>query len=98
MSSSSFSIDSNVMNFFIFFGYTVLSSGAHGGGNGDNSSMLSEEELRLCGSNFCVMGNHAIDNLERPPDSEIFEISTIYLTCIVLATIIIAVFLDPLSR
>jgi len=44
------------------------------------------------------MGNHAIDNLERPPDSEIFEISTIYLTCIVLATIIIALFLDPLSR
>lgn len=77
---------------------TVLSSGGHGGGSGDNSSMLSEEELRLCGSNFCVMGNHAIDNLERPPDSEIFEISTIYLTCIVLATIIIALFLDPLSR
>ncbi|VVC39706.1 Ion channel regulatory protein, UNC-93,Major facilitator superfamily domain [Cinara cedri] len=76
----------------------VLSSGGHGGSGGDNSTMLSEEELRLCGSNFCVMGNHAIDNLERPPDSEIFEISTIYLTCIVLATIIIAVFLDPLSR
>lgn len=37
-------------------------------------------------------------NLERPPDSEIFEISAIYLSCIVAAVIIIALFMDPLSR
>lgn len=37
-------------------------------------------------------------NLERPADNEIFEISTIYLGCILIAVIMIAVLVDPLSR
>lgn len=70
----------------------VLSSGAHGGGGGGNSS------LSLCGANFCVVASAENANLERPPNAEIYEISTIYLGCIVAAVIIIALFLDPLSR
>ncbi|XP_037025609.1 UNC93-like protein [Bradysia coprophila] len=70
----------------------VLSSGAHGGGGGGNTT------LSTCGANFCVVASAENANLERPPDSEIFEISTIYLACIGAAVIIIAVFLDPLSR
>uniref|UniRef100_A0A1L8D975 Putative conserved plasma membrane protein n=1 Tax=Nyssomyia neivai TaxID=330878 RepID=A0A1L8D975_9DIPT len=75
----------------------VLSSGAHGGGGSSNHS-FSEASLDSCGANFCVLASADNSNLERPPDSEIFEISAIYLSCIFAAVIIIAVFLDPLSR
>lgn len=59
----------------------VLSSGAHGsgGGHSGNSSDASAA-LELCGANFCVVQTTDNANLERPPDSEIFEISAIYLT------------------
>lgn len=75
----------------------VLSSGAHGGGSGGNQT-FSEAGLAQCGANFCVSTNLDNANLERPPDAEIFEITTIYLACIVGAVIIIALLLDPLSR
>nr|XP_018917377.1 PREDICTED: UNC93-like protein isoform X1 [Bemisia tabaci]XP_018917378.1 PREDICTED: UNC93-like protein isoform X1 [Bemisia tabaci]XP_018917379.1 PREDICTED: UNC93-like protein isoform X1 [Bemisia tabaci] len=75
----------------------VLSGGAHGGGH-DHNTTVSEEALRSCGSNFCVLGNKGLQNLNRPPDSEIYEISSIYLACIVLASIMVALFVDPLSR
>ncbi|XP_037938332.1 UNC93-like protein [Teleopsis dalmanni] len=74
----------------------VLSNGAHGGGS-DSNTTISEEDLQYCGANFCVNGN-THGNLERPPDHEIFEISMIYLSCIIAAVAIIAIFLDPLKR
>lgn len=74
----------------------VLSSGAHG--SGGSSANFSEASLDLCGANFCVVGTTDNANLERPPDSEIYEISSIYLACILAAVIIIALFMDPLSR
>lgn len=76
----------------------VLSSGAHGHGGGSASGNYSEEELELCGANFCVAEVHENSNLQRPPDDEIFEISMIYLSCIAVAVTIIGVFMDPLSR
>lgn len=51
-----------------------------------------------CGANFCVVETDDNANLQRPPDNEIYEISAIYLSCIVAAVIIIALFMDPLSR
>lgn len=75
----------------------VLSSGAHGGGGGHDAN-FSESQLDLCGANFCVREVHENANLQRPPDNEIFEISMIYLSCIVAAVAIIAIFMDPLSR
>lgn len=72
----------------------VLSSGAHGGGHDGNST----SSLDSCGANFCVVSTSGNANLQRPPDDEIFEITAIYLACIVAAVIIIGVFLDPLSR
>lgn len=75
----------------------MLSSGAHGSGGG-HSGNQSDSALDLCGANFCVVETIDNANLERPPDSEIFEISAIYLTCIVVAVLIIALFMDPLSR
>jgi hypothetical protein len=74
----------------------VLSSGAHGSGGGHSN--YSEAALDLCGANFCVVETTDNANLERPPDSEIFTISSIYLACIVAAVTIIALFMDPLSR
>ncbi|XP_035789426.1 UNC93-like protein [Anopheles albimanus] len=86
----------------------VLSSGAHGAApaisfddalNGTVAiSHTNEDALSYCGANFCVVGTSDNSNLQRPPDSEIYEISAIYLSCIVGAVIIIAIFLDPLSR
>jgi len=44
------------------------------------------------------MTNTGNDNLERPPDREIYEISSIYLACIFMAVAFIALCVDPLSR
>lgn len=71
----------------------VLSSGAHGSASGHNSI-----DIDTCGANFCVVASGSNNNLQRPPDSEIYEISSIYLACIIAAVVIIAVFLDPLKR
>lgn len=82
-------------------GPAVLSSGGHGGGGSSaNSSAAhaSEAKLSHCGANFCVLSTHGNDNLERPPDSEIYEISTIYLCCVVAAVAFVAFMVDPLSR
>lgn len=80
----------------------VLSSGAHGGGGSHaaHHGNASEEALRHCGANFCVVGatSHGLENLERPPDSEIYTISGIYLLCIIVAVIMVALMVDPLSR
>lgn len=51
-----------------------------------------------CGANFCVMNLNNNDNLARPADSEIYEISSIYLACIFAAVVLIAFCVDPLSR
>lgn len=76
----------------------VLSSGAHGGGGGGHGANGSVNAVELCGASFCTSNHHGIDNLERPPNEEIYEISGIYLACIVVAVIIVALFVDPLSR
>ncbi|XP_065076758.1 UNC93-like protein [Ochlerotatus camptorhynchus] len=78
----------------------VLSSGAHGGTpvHSGNDTNLNDHALAKCGANFCVVETDDNANLQRPPDHEIYEISAIYLSCIVAAVIIIALFMDPLSR
>lgn len=64
--------------------------------HGASSNSSTETDYGTCGSNFCATNANA--NLERPDDSEIYEITGIYLSCIVLAVIIIAIFVDPLTR
>ncbi|XP_011252242.1 UNC93-like protein [Camponotus floridanus] len=107
-------IDAIVVRFFGFFflawqtaelwgnliSSLVLSDGGHGGsgGGGGSNSTTSWDKIKLCGADFCVLGNGGHENLERPPESEIYEISAIYLTCVVVAVIIVALFVDPLSR
>ncbi|GAB0096832.1 UNC93-like protein [Sergentomyia squamirostris] len=71
----------------------VLSSSLHGGGGKENVTI----DLDICGANFCT-ATHVNENLERPPNADIYKITAIYLACIIIAVLIIAIFLDPLSR
>ncbi|XP_078046197.1 UNC93-like protein [Augochlora pura] len=102
-------VDAIVVRFFGFFflawqtaelwgnliSSLVLSGGEFGGaGNATTTS----SKVKLCGADFCVLGNGGHDNLERPPEDEIYKISSIYLTCVIVAVIIVALFVDPLSR
>ncbi|XP_017758958.1 PREDICTED: UNC93-like protein [Eufriesea mexicana] len=104
-------VDAIVVRFFGFFflawqtaelwgnliSSLVLSGGEFGSdhGNGNNTNW---NKIKLCGADFCVLGNGGHETLERPPESEIYEISAIYLTCVIVAVIIVALFVDPLSR
>ncbi|XP_035717612.1 UNC93-like protein [Vespa mandarinia] len=103
-------VDAIVVRFFGFFflawqtaelwgnliSSLVLSEGEFGSSSGNSTT--SWNKIKLCGAEFCVLGNGAHENLERPPESEIYEISSIYLTCVIVAVIIVALFVDPLSR
>jgi hypothetical protein len=62
-----------------------------------NGSATASKVSR-CGANFCIIGNGGHESLNRPPESEIYEISAIYLTCVLVAVLIVALFVDPLSR
>ncbi|XP_014215166.1 UNC93-like protein [Copidosoma floridanum] len=75
----------------------VLSEGEFGKSTSSNSSVVSRK-VSKCGANFCIIGNGGYDSLYRPPESEIYEISAIYLTCVIVAVLIVALFVDPLSR
>lgn len=72
----------------------VLGAGAHGGGS-DNTTITNVDH---CGANFCVDRSSAHGNLARPPDSQIYTISSIYLACIFAAVVLIVLLVDPLSR
>lgn len=74
----------------------VLSEGEFGGGGDENGTNFNLAKLSTCGAAFCTTGG--VHEVERPPESEIFEISSIYLTCVIVAVIIVALFVDPLSR
>ncbi|VEN35822.1 unnamed protein product [Callosobruchus maculatus] len=100
-------VDGIIVRFFGFFflawqtaelwGNLVSSlvlSNPHGG-SGHSSNVTNYD---LCGANFCVSTINNNENLERPDDKEIYEISTIYLACIVTAVIIVALVVDPLTR
>ncbi|CAL1686100.1 unnamed protein product [Lasius platythorax] len=61
-----------------------------------NSSVVAEK----CGANFCGVSDMEDENpnLQRPPVERIYLISGIYLGCMILACLIIALGVDSLSR
>ena len=77
--------------------FAVLSEGEFNGDAAGNVSATSTK-VSKCGANFCIIGNGGHESLHRPPESEIYEISAIYLTCVLVAVLIVALFVDPLSR
>lgn len=81
----------------IFFLISVLSN-PHGGGGESTFDIAENVTYEGCGANFCTQMSGNNDNLARPDDKEIYEISAIYLACIFSAVFLIAVSVDPLSR
>ncbi|GJQ88422.1 hypothetical protein Trydic_g6971, partial [Trypoxylus dichotomus] len=71
-------------------------SNPHGGSSSSGNETITDFDT--CGANFCVVNTLGNENLVRPNDSEIYEISGIYLACIIVAVILIAILVDPLSR
>ncbi|XP_011629486.1 UNC93-like protein isoform X2 [Pogonomyrmex barbatus] len=60
-----------------------------------NSSIVAE----TCGANFCgVSAENENPNLQPPPVEQIYLISGIYLSCMILACLIIAFAVDSLTR
>lgn len=100
-------VDAIIVRFFGFFflawqtaelwGNLVSSLVLSEGEFGHTNSTISNK-IKSCGANFCVSRNGADESLQRPPDSDIYKISAIYLTCVIIAVIIVALFVDPLSR
>ncbi|XP_057650871.1 UNC93-like protein isoform X2 [Diorhabda carinulata] len=74
---------------------SLVLSNPHGGGGSHSSNGTNYD---LCGANFCVNTINNNENLERPDDKEIYEISMIYLACIIAAVTLIALIVDPLTR
>jgi len=55
--------------------------------------------LALCGATFCPWETrNGTAGGERPPDSKIYLLMGIYLACAIVASGIVAVFVDPLTR
>ncbi|XP_063925816.1 UNC93-like protein [Zophobas morio] len=73
---------------------SLVLSNPHGSGGG----LSLNDTFDGCGANFCTQMSSSNDNLARPDDIEIYEISGIYLACIFAAVLLIATTVDPLSR
>ena len=69
-----------------------------------NKTMMSDERLEFCGANFCTDADlsNITDTsgpiLERPPTEQIHFLMYIFLGFAVLASIIIAIFVDPIRE
>lgn len=97
-------VDAIIVRFFGFFYFAwqmadtwgnlisslVLSSPAHGSAIETNSTGYDH-----CGANFCPLTSSA-EGTEV--SVEIYEIMGIYIACIILAVLLIAIFVDPLTR
>jgi hypothetical protein len=57
-----------------------------------------DPQLNLCGSRFCPWETRNGTAGERPSDSKIYLLMGIYLGCAILASAIVAAFVDPLTR
>ncbi|KRT86763.1 hypothetical protein AMK59_1129, partial [Oryctes borbonicus] len=75
---------------------SLVLSNPHGGSAISGNETITDFDT--CGANFCVVNTLGNENLVRPNDAEIYEISGIYLACIIVAVILIATLVDPLSR
>ena len=73
-------------------------------GQPQNKTLINDERLNLCGANFC--NNMDLSNvtdisgpiLERPPTEQIHFLMYILLGSAILASIVIALLVDPLKE
>lgn len=98
-------VDAIIVRFFGFFflawqtaelwGNLISSlvlSNPHGASSHGNSTTYDK-----CGANFCSSVSNSEDS-SGVASSEIYEIMSIYLTCIIVAVLLIVILVDPLSR
>ncbi|KAF2353759.1 Ion channel regulatory protein UNC-93 [Trinorchestia longiramus] len=88
--------------FFLFFQSTQV------WGNLISSSVLSVDSevvdpddpaVQLCGINYCPWDNHTYNSTQNEvTDAKRYTLSGIYLGCALLSSVIILLFVDPLSR
>ncbi|XP_048525167.1 UNC93-like protein isoform X2 [Dendroctonus ponderosae] len=96
-------VDAIIVRFFGFF--FLAWQTAELWGNLISSLVLSNPhgtdagttDYDLCGANFCASISNS-DETSAVASSELFEIMSIYLACIIVAVILIVILVDPLSR
>lgn len=59
-----------------------------------------DPSVEFCGINYCAMDNHTTGNTTKNEisDSKLYTLSGIYLGCALLSSVIVLLFVDPLSR
>lgn len=58
---------------------------------------VTDEDLKTCGANFCPSSDENNTNLDKPDIEKVYKVCGIYIGCAVLAVIVIAVGLDPIT-
>ncbi|XP_045191368.1 protein unc-93 homolog A-like [Mercenaria mercenaria] len=61
------------------------------------SRNITAEDLLTCGADFCPSSDANNTNLDKPDMDKIYKVCGIYIGCAVLAVIVIAVGLDPIT-
>ncbi|XP_076262832.1 UNC93-like protein isoform X2 [Rhynchophorus ferrugineus] len=99
-------VDAIIVRFFGFFFLAwqtaelwgnLISSLVLSNPHGSSSSHSNGTDYSNCGANFCAsVGNN--EESSGVASTEIYEIMSIYLACIVLAVLLIVMLVDPLSR
>ena len=67
------------------------------GGSTENNT-ITEDQLQFCGANFCHEETGNATALEKPSSEKIYMLAGIFLGFAVLASVIIAIFVDPLTQ
>lgn len=88
--------------FFMFFQMSqiwgnMISSMVLSGGSTENNT-ITEDQLQFCGANFCHEETGNATALEKPSSEKIYMLAGIFLGFAVLASVIIAIFVDPLTQ
>jgi hypothetical protein len=78
----------------------LISSAVLSSGLDKSSTNISVEALEKCGASFCPWNLNTTENpnLERPGDSKIYTLATIYLIVALSAALILTLFVDPVIR
>ena len=62
------------------------------------NNTITEDRLQFCGSNYCHQETENATILEKPSMEKVYLLAGIFLGFAILASVIIAIFVDPLTR
>ncbi|XP_018010588.1 UNC93-like protein isoform X2 [Hyalella azteca] len=64
-----------------------------------DSELVDPEDATMCGIHYCAMDNHTSNStVNEVTDAKRYTLSGIYLACALLSSVIVVLFVDPLSR